>query len=119
MKSLDYRHSDNTRFLWQGPESGNEDIAQQVEEAERSTEKNQACSEFSGELGDLAELCTDGRHLAPMNSPLSAFPPDHLEDNGDDGGYITGPGGERYDPDADPYGLDGKHRHGTEHFPNP
>ena len=119
MKSLHYRHSDNKHFLWQGPESGNEDIAQQAEEADRSAEKDKACSMFSGELGDLADLCANGKQLAPMDIPISAVPPDHLEDNGDDGGYIIGPGGERYDPDADPYGRDGKHRHGTEHFPNP
>lgn len=54
MKSLHYRHSDNTRFLWQGLESGKEDIAQQ---AEQSAEKDKACTNFSSELGDLAGQC--------------------------------------------------------------
>ena len=60
MKLINYRQSEAGRFLWQGPESGNEDIAQQMEEAEQSAEKDKACSEFSSELGDLAELCSDG-----------------------------------------------------------
>ena len=42
------------QFLWQGPESGNENIAQQMEEAEQSAEKDKACSEFSSALGELA-----------------------------------------------------------------
>lgn len=60
MKSINYRQSEAGRFLWQGLENGNEDIAQKMEEAEQSAEKDKACSEFSSELGDLAELCSNG-----------------------------------------------------------